>query len=298
MTEPRRLDTSSLRLVDLTGRERHLRYAMQAMGRVAASFCRGARRTLPFLVRRKARLTAAGVTIGEPTGQVAPGPVLEVYLEAKESPAWGTITIGPVALAVLLEGTLGGGAAEGPPRELGPELTLAQKALVARVARSLAQDFAVSVQEEAGLELEVVSSRSIAAGDPLEPLGVDGLHVDCLIEGIEGEPTISVAVSAEALQSAVKESAVEEEPSNGDPRMMDAVLDVPVEVVAILGREMMGLRSVLGLKVGQVIRLDRALDDPVTVHIAGIAKLTGEPVLSRGQLSIEIKGRLPERGSR
>ena len=48
-----------LKRVDLTGRERHLRGAMQAMAHVAQRFARSARRTLPFLVKRKARIVRA-----------------------------------------------------------------------------------------------------------------------------------------------------------------------------------------------------------------------------------------------
>ena len=52
-------DKSSLRRVDLTGKERHLREALQAMAQVGAAFSRAARRTLPFLIRRRARLAPA-----------------------------------------------------------------------------------------------------------------------------------------------------------------------------------------------------------------------------------------------
>jgi flagellar motor switch protein FliM len=66
---------------------------------------------------------------------------------------------------------------------------------------------------------------------------------------------------------------------------------VPVEVVAELGRVQLGLRRVLSLRPGEVLRLGAATDDLVQVRVAGIPKLYGVPVISRGQLSIQITRR-------
>lgn len=98
-------------------------------------------------------------------------------------------------------------------------------------------------------------------------------------------------MSAEALEAATKEQ-VADDVVHGDPRLAEALRDVEVEVIAELGRVKMGLRDVLNVCVGQVIRLTTALDDPVTIRIAGIPKLTGAPVVSRGQLAIDVRGRI------
>jgi flagellar motor switch protein FliM len=290
-TRPGIGDKDAPRPLDLTGRERQLRAAMQAMSHVAARFARAARRTLPFLVRRRARLAPEAVYICDAgsmrdTGE---GPTFEVMLESEELGAWGSLSLNADAIALVLEGSLGGrdGASLSA---VANELTLAQRALVGRIARSLAEDFASAVREEAGLSLAIISCHALAAGDPKDQPGPDGLAVDCLFQGIPGNPTITVSISAEALEAAAREHEVEQ-PVSADPRMTEAVRDVPVEVVVELGRITLGLRRVLGLKVGQVLRLPTAVDDPVTVRVAGINKFAGSPVISRGQLSVEIKGR-------
>jgi flagellar motor switch protein FliM len=61
--------------------------------------------------------------------------------------------------------------------------------------------------------------------------------------------------------------------------------------VAELGRTTIGLRRVLALKVGEVLRLPTALDDSIDVLVAGIRKFHAVPVSSRGQVAIEIRGR-------
>jgi len=280
----------NLRRVDLTGRERHLKGAMYAMSHVAQRFARGARKTLPFLVKRRARLVPEPVCIVDLGAErvVERGPVFEIVLEAAEGPAWACLTLGPEALSVMLEGALGG-SEKNASSGIGADLTLAQAALVSKLARKLAEDFAEAVKSEVGLTLRPSSARSIPAGDERDAAFADGLRSECAFEGIAGDARISIAMGAEALESASKGEAESEEAS--DPRMAEAITEVPVEVVAELGRVRLGLRRVLSLEVGQVLRLATAVDDPVIVRVGGVEKFRGAPVISRGQLSVEIRGR-------
>lgn len=281
----------NLRRVDLTGRERHLKGAMYAMSHVAQRFARGARKTLPFLVKRRARLVPEPVCIVDLGAErvVERGPVFEIMLEAEDSPAWACLTIGPEALSVMLEGALGG-SEKNQSSGIGADLTLAQAALVGKLARKLAEDFAEAVKGEVGIALRATSARSIPAGDERDASFADGLRAECAFEGISSEARIAIAMGAEALESASKEQGEETEDSN-DPRMAEAITEVPVEVVAELGRVRLGLRRVLSLEVGQVLRLATAVDDPVIVRVGGVEKFRGAPVISRGQLSVEIRGR-------
>jgi len=280
-----------LKRVDLTGRERHLRGAMQAMAHVAQRFARGARRTLPFLVKRKARVVPEAVAIVDLGAEriVENGPIYEVILGAPGGPAWGLMTLNTDAIGVVLEGVLGGGDSGGASG-LGSDLTLAQSALVGRVTRALADDFAEAVKAEVGIGLLVEVQHSVARGDEREAAFPDGLSVDCVFDGLAGGARITIALGAEALESAAREN---DPPSTqaGDPRMAEAIADVPVEVVAQLGTVRLGLRRVLSLQPGQVLRLDTAVDDPVSVRVAGVTKFVGVPVISRGQLAVEIRGR-------
>lgn len=280
-----------LKRVDLTGRERHLRGAMQAMAHVAQRFARSARRTLPFLVKRKARIVPDAVAIVDLGADriVEQGPIYEIILGTPGGPAWGLMTLNTDAIGVVLEGVLGGGDSGGASG-LGPDLTLAQTALVGRVTRALAEDFAEAVRAEVGIALSIEIQHSIARGDEREANFADGLSVDCAFEGIAGGARIAIAIGAEALESAAREN---EPPTtqSGDPRMAEALCEVPVEVICELGSVRLGLRRVLSLQPGQVLRLDTAVDDPVSVRIAGVKKFVGVPVISRGQLAVEVRGR-------
>ena len=281
----------NLRRVDLTGRERHLKGAMYAMNHVAQRFVRGARKTLPFLVKRRARLVPEPVCIVDLGAErvVERGPVFEILLEAEDGPAWACLTLGPEALSVMLEGALGG-SEKNASSGIGADLTLAQAALVGKLARKLADDFAEAVKGEVGIVLRTASARSIPAGDERDAAFADGLRAECAFEGIAGDARLSIAMGAEALESASKGQDDEAEESS-DPRMAEALSEVPVEVVAELGRVRLGLRRVLSLEVGQVLRLVTAVDDPVVVRVGGVEKFRGAPVISRGQVSVEIRGR-------
>lgn len=265
---------------------------MQAMSQVAARFARSARRTLPFLVRAKSKLVPQPVSIINPAEDAAPsgdGPTFDVVLEAEELPAWASLTIGSSALKFVLEGSLG--AKTPGTAELANELTLAQRAVVARVARSLAEDFSAAVRDEVGLSFTVASSHARAADEVIESHGADGLRVDCIMDQLPGDPVISIAISAEALETAAREQ-LEEVPVAADPRMAEAMRDVSVEVRVELGKVNVGLRSILEFRIGQVVRLDTAVDDDAVVRIGGAAKFAARPVVSRGQLAVEIKGRI------
>lgn len=281
-----------LKRLDLTGRERRLRAAMQALSRVSAQFARNARRAMPFLVKRRTRLVPGAVAFVDLASdrRVPNGPVYEVLLEAQDSPAWACMFVNADALALVLEGALGG-AGDGATASLGSDLTVAQSALVSKVIRQLADDLCRTVKEEVGVELQVVMAHSVASGDEREAAYGDGLGVDCVFEGLQSPAKISISMGADALESALKEKDSNVEPSLGDPRMAEALVDVPVEVVAELGRISLGLRRVLTMQPGQVLRLSTAVDDPAVVRVGGVAKFTASPVISRGQIAVQIKAR-------
>ncbi len=284
-----RLD--NLKRLDLTGRERRLRGAMQALARVAQSFSRSARRSMPFLVKRKSRLLPGAVVFVDlsPEARLVNSPVYEVLFEEPEGAARASLCFSTDALGVILDGALGG-AGGGADAALGATLSVAQTALVSRVIKQLSEDFVLAVKEEVGVPIRVLSARCIAAGDERDVNFGDGLGIDCVFEGFGPETKVALAMGAEALEAAIKDKD-SDEPTLGDPRFPEALHEVPVELVAELGRVSIGLKRLLTLQPGQVLRLSTAVDDPAIVRVAGVAKFSGSPVISRGQLAIQIKAR-------
>jgi len=281
----------NLRRLDLTGRERRLRGAMQAMGRVAVNFARGARRSMPFLVKRRSRIVPGPVMFADasPDGRVSGGASYEVLLEEPDGSARASLLLNTEALGVVLEGALGG-AGGASTVSLGAALTVAQSALVSKVVKLLSDDLTRAIKEEVGVTVRVITARAVAAGEERDVEFSDGLGVDCTFEGLGDGARLSLAMGAEALEVALKEQEADD-PAAGDPRFAEALHDVPVEVVAELGRVSVGLRRLLTLQPGQILRLATALDDPAVVRVAGVPKFVGSPVISRGQVAIQIKAR-------
>jgi len=131
---------------------------------------------------------------------VQQGPIYEVILGTPGGPAWGLMTLNTDAIGVVLEGVLGGGDSGGASG-LGADLTLAQSALVGRVTRALADDFAEAVRAEVGIGLLVEVQHSVARGDEREANFSDGLSVDCAFDGLAGGARITIAIGAEALDN-------------------------------------------------------------------------------------------------
>jgi flagellar motor switch protein FliM len=283
----------SVHPVDITGNERRLGARTTSMQKIAEHFARGARRSLPFLVRRRCRLVAgqigpASLALEEPNA----GPLCQITLESSGRPGWSAFRLDAGAIQLVVDGSLGGVAPEeGEEPEPQPMtlLSLAQRALVTRVARALGNDFSDAIREETGVEAHVVRAECLRAGEE-PPLPKDAVAAECVFEGLSGRATIWLFASGEVLELALRDRAASGA-SPGDPRMGEALANVPVEVVAELGRVNIGLRRVLALRPGEVLRLPTATDDPIQVRVGGLTKLFGVPVLSRGQLSVQISGR-------
>ena len=279
-------DRAAVRRLDLTGRERKLRGAVLSMTRIAAAFSRAARRSMPFVVRYRAAVTPGPVeVVGTAAGTIHPAgvPSISHTLGSADGRTSASVALNADAIGFVLVGALGGkGAFWRSP--LSPELSFAQRAVLDRVAGSLAADFAACVKAEIGVALL-----------PLPPdvgpdTSGDSLRVACMIDGLPVPATVTITVSASAVEAAAREQLLPA-PTQGDPRIAEALREIDLPVVAELGRVTLGLRRVLALEVGDIVRLQTATDDPVSIRVGGIEKFDAAPVVSRGQLAIEIKTR-------
>ncbi len=283
-----------VRPVDLSGSHRLLRAAFTALSNIAEHFGRGTRRTLPFLLRQRLQLTLGEPSIGSPEDSDAAqvGPCYAVALDEEIGNAWASLTLNGPCLARLLEGSLGNSqVSEGA--SLGDKLTLAQRVLIAKIAQKLGNDFSEAIKKETGLELKVTGGRALGSEEENADDGNDALYIELKLEG-DGDPaSIVLAISADSLDEAVR-TGEEHEPNRGDPRMAEALADVRVTLVAELGRAQLGLKRVMGLKTGQVLRLPTLVENPIPLSIAGIPKFQVSPVTSRGQLAVKILDHNPD----
>jgi flagellar motor switch protein FliM len=286
----------NIRRLDLTGPERRLGSAVKALAQISERFAKGARRAMPFLARHKARIVPGDVTLGSPPGSSneMTGPAYKVHMESSDGHAWAIVCADTGAIASILDGSLGGASASDIDltRVFGKELTIAQRALAGRVVGAVAEDYAAAIKSVAILEMRPVSFEPMRAGEHLE-LPKDAIRVDCAFEGLPTAGKLQLFIGAEVLEAAMKAQETVEVTA-GDPRMTKAMNSVSVQVVAELGRLELTLGRVLALSKGETLRLSTAVDEPIAVRVAGVTKFKAVPVVSRGQLAVQVKQRVSE----
>ena len=76
--------------------------------------------------------------------------------------------------------------------------------------------------------------------------------------------------------------------SNGQPRNIDMLLDVDLEVLVELGRKTMLIKEVLKLGKGSVVELDKAAGEPLGIFVNGRKLAEGEVVVVDDHFGIRI----------
>jgi flagellar motor switch/type III secretory pathway protein FliN len=271
---------------------------------IATGFAKSLRKALPFLARQHAR-TVVGPTARSSEGSLAelhPGPGFFVKLRSA-SGFWAALHFDSAAVLALVEGTFGAarpaadddGAGEEAPDEgaapaLGETLTLAQRALLRRLCGDIALSLRTPLSEQCQIELGNPEFFTLRR-DEAAPLHEESLAVDCQIENVRKPWGIRLSIGASGLASlAAKEVSMTTTESAFDA----AALRIPVSIVAELGRVTLKLSQVLGLRVGDTLRLPSATNDPVLVRVEGVPKFEAVPVISRGQVAVKIHARYEE----
>ena len=248
--------------------------------RAASAFSRSLRRTLSFV-------SAFGVIIGDPELDVslaidAKGPVPSGAMDLGGEQGFVRIACDSQLVDMCIEGALGG-------KRLTPRdrvaLSVAERSLMAKVLSDLAHELTATFGTALGRPLPKESPRA----DALR--GHQKLYVARYpVEGDGVEASFTITASRDVLHQENADAEIGE-PVHHNPAMAGLVQDVEVPIVAELGRVKVGLTSLLSLQVGDVLRLTTATDDPVIVRVAGREKFGAVPVISRGQVSVEVQTR-------
>jgi flagellar motor switch/type III secretory pathway protein FliN len=288
--------------------QNQLHGAIFALTQIATPFCRELRRAMPFLARQRARLVLSEAVLAS-DGTLPPvteGPSFLVTLES-EGDLWGAVSFDGAAILALVEGLFGGAVgehdesaeaadgAEAPDsrQALGETLTLAQRAMLRRLCSDLAARFVRLVEAQTARKLAVTELVSLRRGEFPE-LAPDALAIDCCVEGVAHPWSVRVFMGADALQKLTAQDNATKKESDSGPTMATAAMRIPVTVVAELGRVTLRLSQVLGLRVGDTLRLPSAANDPVLVRVEGVPKFDAVPVISRGQVAVKIQSRHTE----
>jgi flagellar motor switch protein FliM len=261
-----------------------VRRASSVLEREATQLAAALRRAVPFLARRGVPVTlsyARATPISELVADL-PRPLYAMPLIADPSGGRGALVLDANAIAVFLDGALGGNGTSLPALNEGG-LTSAQSALMARLARGIVPAFSDVLSARAGVRLR-------AAAPDAGEAEMEGALIACALEfAVESNVArVILLLPKESLLPAADES--DAPPARTADRRVEAVLDdVELEVVAELGRVPMKLSDAACLRVGDTLRLDLLVGAPVTVRADGRALMKGRPSTSGGRIVVRIE---------
>lgn len=121
-------------------------------------------------------------------------------------------------------------------------------------------------------------------------LDIDDLDLD----GELDEESAEEKADDEADEPVEDEDNIDEEEftdDSADPiseEMMDFASDVPVQVVAVLGKRSLSMKELLNVQMGQVIELNRPLNEVVDLVANGKLLARGELVNIDGKMGVRI----------
>lgn len=218
------------------------------------------------------------------------------YLEFEALGGFGLLAVEQRLLFSLLERLFG--SADAPSEGAAPELKTRFSAIEERVIRRLVVLFGRSLEEawRPIVPLTMRHSRvetkpvNVAIARPGE--WVVTTEYEVTFSGLSGRLLFAVPHSLlEGHRDRLATGQYEEQGGSrsGWERAIRRLLEgVPVDVVAELGGAQLTLGELLELKVGQVLRLDQAVSDPISVNVDRRPKYRGEIIVRHGNLAIEL----------
>jgi flagellar motor switch protein FliM len=211
----------------------------------------------------------------------------------------GVIELQPPLVAAMVDRLFGGeGESSGRTRELTP----IEQAVVGRIIRQNVADLRMAWEEVHPIELQLKSiERNPQMMQVLSPSEVVMLVTyEVKVEQAVGLMTICYPLMS--LEPALKHMELQQsnvrvrpwKKDNGEDPLQREMLGVGVDVVAELGQTALSVREVLGLDLGDVLRLNRHHEDPVRVIVGGMPKLEGRPGVVRRNRAVLVTGLIGE----
>jgi flagellar motor switch protein FliM len=275
--------TDAARLLGFAVEGARVRRAASSLEQASPHLASALRRAMPFLARSGAQVAlcfARAIPAGELLGDL-PRPVHATHLLVTPGGARGALILDAGAIAMVLDGVLGGDGSAPPQLEPGG-LTAPQVALVSRVVDGVVRSFSEALSRRISIELHTRALDGDDASSEAAPVActfeiTSGSQVGRVVlllakEGLLGRSEASRDASTEAV----------------DPRVAGVVEQVELDLVAELARMKITLGHLSRLRVGDTVRLDVPVGGAISVCADGRVVLRGHPTTSAGQIAIRI----------
>lgn len=182
------------------------------------------------------------------------------------------------------------------------ELTIIEQKIFQRLIDKLAADFKSAWKPLIGLDVSVSKTYN-SPGEIELPLADMMLVVNFTWTIGRTENKVAIVIPTSTLDL-VRDLLTPEWWLRGKPgedtiqpqiTTSALIVNVPVKAAVELGRARVSMQDIIGIEIGDVIRLNRSVDDPLEVKIQGETKFTGRPGLVGSQLAVQITEQIQEK---
>jgi flagellar motor switch protein FliM len=259
------------------------------------SFCRTASSGLSAELRTSLELSVAGseqLPYGTAMAEANPESLLGVLDVAPLETEIALLLEMPLALQ-LVDRLLGGG---GKPRDVvSDSLTDLEVVIVRRAVQSLVEPLSATWLDLADVHFSIGSMQTSPATfqlvPPSEPVLL--LHLEARLDGLVAPiviciPYRSVEPIVDKLEHRHYEGQVHVDPATAG-KVHDAVSGVDVELRAEVGAVELPVKDVLGLRVGDVLRLRRPADKGVVLFAGDVPTYVGAPGRNGNLRAVQVR---------
>lgn len=284
----------SAKEVELGSAEQRLRKSLGRADDVARTFAGEIRKLLRRMlgVSASVRESATDIIPYSVFAQsIVPGSGVAVL--KGDDGATGFLMMGPGLTTFVLNRRLGGSIADRPGAS--EEVRSFLSAVDRRIVRPFCDEVVATLigcwgKDEVSVAISEVLSRPIDLPRlaQFEPLLRLPLSVSF---GLDSNEELSLVLTGTAIKPPKVDEKLPQEAakSNSDRGRMAARLTLAeLELVVILGHAATSVRKVLSLNVGDVLRLEQAPTAPLQLFIEGQKKMLGAPMVSHGNIAVEI----------
>jgi flagellar motor switch protein FliM len=288
--------SASAKDVELGSTDQRLRLCLGKADEVARDWASEVRKILRRMLGTSAMVRESSpdiVPYSVCQQSVAPGAAVCVLRTGDGAACF--MVLGAGLTSFVLNRRLGGGAARlpgsaAPSEELRDFLSAVDRRIVRPFCEEVLSAFSTLWgKQELTISFGEVLARPVDMPrlGQFEPLLRMPLTVHLNAETSE---ELSILLSGNAIRPPkVEEKSDEPVVASGDKSRMVARLSfAELELVAVLGKSMSTVRKVLSLRVGDVLRLDEAPSSPLQIFVEGQKKMIGAPVVSHGNIAVEI----------
>lgn len=276
--------------VDLTANDRGMRKAEKGLSRTLGLFATRIQGHLRAMVKKPATVTPEPIEV---IGPAATNALLEevaavVEVRDPQTGLVGYLAIDTAMAFSLVERAFGAtkSAAAAPTRK---KLTRVETETVLPFVGELVQHLSKALGVEG--DNRFYFERVIGTFSPELPSGIASVGVwrcDAAVEPLKGQ--IILMLLPALTEIAVRQNKpVAPVPVSQEARLARHLLDAEVEVCGTLGFANVSVAELLALRPGDLIRLEGATTDPVTVAVQGHTKFIAQPSQRAGALAVVVE---------